>query len=98
MSPMRTLLLLQQPVESCMSLHVFGVSHMKFDAVDVEPRSLMRVSDLLFAVPARTTREHIEGVFRMLLKYSNGLWRTAYLPLSETPVEQSSGPIGLSSR
>jgi len=38
-----------------MSLHVFGVSHMKFDAVDVDPRSLINA---LSELPAGTTRVH----------------------------------------
>ena len=40
----------------------------------------------------------MEGVFRMLLRYSNGLCLTTYLAISDTPVAQSSvGVVGLSS-
>ena len=61
----------------CMSLHTFGVSHMKLGAED-ELRSLMRVQSVTLPQPlgfARTILLHLLVLLVMSRNWTNGLCR-----------------------
>src|SRR5207244_5647469 len=70
------------PVEMgqlCMSSQRLGVSHIKFEAVIVEPRSWTRFEA---SIEVGTTLLHSAGLFWIFEKYTNGSCLATYCPKS----------------